>query len=247
MDRGFCSADNINLMYKNHVKFLMSASNSFSYARKFIKEVGAEKDRYEHYNGNFGVYAFTQTVWWDYEQKRPYKGDVLKGALRMYIHLYYTPEKYADDAVKFNQKLDRLKTESLSGHRFADHERLYKKYFIINENPVRGISLSYKQDVINAARERYGFFVLVSNEVMNPVEALHLYPLRDIVEKAFGDLKDRLNCRRSLLSYKTALCGKLFVEFVALIYLSYIKKMMEDNGLFGKYTMKGLLDELDLI
>lgn len=247
MDRGFCSADNINLMYKGHVKFLMSASSSLSYAKDFIKEVGTEKDSYEHYNGNFGVYAFTQTVWWDYEQKRPYKGDVLKGARRMYIHLYYNPEKYADDAVKFNQKLDRLKAEILSGHRVADHERLYKKYFIIIETPVRGISLSYKQDAINAARERYGFFVLVSNEVKDPAEALRLYRLRDVVEKAFGDLKDRLNCRRSLVSSETALRGKLFVEFVALIYLSYIKKMMEDKGLFSKYTMNELLDELDLI
>lgn len=247
MDRGFCSADNINLMYKDHVKFLMSASSSLSYAKDFIKEVGNEKDSYEHYNGNFGVYTFTQTVWWDYEQKRPYKGDVLKGARRMYIHLYYNPEKYADDAVKFNQKLDRLKAEILSGHRVADHERLYKKYFIINETPVRGISLAYKQDAINSARERYGFFVLISNEVKDPAEALRLYRLRDVVEKAFGDLKDRLNCRRSLVSSESSLRGKLFVEFVALIYLSYVKKMMEDKGLFSKYTMPELFDELELI
>ena len=41
--------------------------------------------------------------------------------------------------------------------------------------------------------------------------------------------------------------GKLFVEFVALIYLSYINKKMEDGHLYSRYTMHELLDELDVI
>ena len=41
--------------------------------------------------------------------------------------------------------------------------------------------------------------------------------------------------------------GKLFVEFVALIYLSYINKKMIDGHLYSKYTMHELLDELDVI
>ncbi|MBS3970801.1 MAG: transposase, partial [Clostridia bacterium] len=38
-----------------------------------------------------------------------------------------------------------------------------------------------------------------------------------------------------------------FVEFVALIYLSYIKKQMQVSGLFKKYTIQGVLDKLDVI
>ena len=55
------------------------------------------------------------------------------------------------------------------------------------------------------------------------------------------------NLRRTLTSSESSLEGKLFVEFVALIYLSYIKKKMEETGLFSKYTMHELLDELDVI
>jgi len=46
---------------------------------------------------------------------------------------------------------------------------------------------------------------------------------------------------------KSTLVSKLFVEFVALIYLSYIKKKMQDTGLFENWTLQGLLDELDTI
>ena len=41
--------------------------------------------------------------------------------------------------------------------------------------------------------------------------------------------------------------GKLFIQFVALMYLSYIKKKMDENHLFPNFTMQSLLDELDVI
>ena len=41
--------------------------------------------------------------------------------------------------------------------------------------------------------------------------------------------------------------GKLFIQFVALMYLSYIKKHMDDHDLFKSYTMQTLLDDLYII
>jgi transposase len=49
------------------------------------------------------------------------------------------------------------------------------------------------------------------------------------------------------VSSELSLNGKLFVEFVALIYLSYVKKKMQDAKLFDKWTLQSLLDELDVI
>ena len=50
-----------------------------------------------------------------------------------------------------------------------------------------------------------------------------------------------------LASSEQSLDGKLFVEFVALIYLHYIKKQMQMSDLFKKYTIQGALDKLDVI
>ena len=49
------------------------------------------------------------------------------------------------------------------------------------------------------------------------------------------------------VSSELSLNGKLLVEFVALIYLSYVKNKMQNAGLFEKWTLQGLLDELDVI
>ncbi|SMP43703.1 hypothetical protein SAMN06296020_10286 [Anoxynatronum buryatiense] len=44
-----------------------------------------------------------------------------------------------------------------------------------------------------------------------------------------------------------SLDGKIFVELIALTYLSHVKMKMQDAGLFTKWTLQGLLDELDAI
>ena len=247
MDRGYYSAENINALFKKHLKFLCGTSSALSFAKDFIREIGSRKDHYEYYNSNLELYVFTKTIAWDYEQERPYKGDVVKEERRMYLHLYFNPDKFSDDGKAFNRRLDTLKNELLSGHRVPEHEKDYRKYFEIKETPKKGISLTVKQDAVDAAHERYGFFVLISNEVKDPVTALSLYRMRDVVEKAFWNVKERLNLRRTMTSSESSLEGKLFVEFVALIYLSYIQKKMEEKGLFATYTLHELLDELDVI
>ena len=87
----------------------------------------------------------------------------------------------------------------------------------------------------------------MSNETMDAMTALEVYRNKDVVEKAFGNLKDRLNMRRTLVSSQQSLTGKMFTEFIALIYLSYIKKQMQEKNLFKTYTMQGLLDKVDVI
>ena len=232
MDRGYYSVDNINALYKEHRKFLCSTSAALKFAKDSIREIGTEKDRYEHYNSNLELYVFSRTIAWDYEQERPYKGDTIHEERHMYLHLYFNPDKFSDDSKALNRKLDALKAELLSGRRVPEHEKDYRKYFEVKETPKRGISLSYKQEAMDSVRERYGFFVLISNEVKDPVIARSLYKMCDVIEKAFWNIKERLNLRRTLISSESSLEGKLFVEFVALIYLSYIKKRWRRQDYF---------------
>jgi transposase len=140
-----------------------------------------------------------------------------------------------------------LRKELISGNRLSEHEAQYKKFFETKTTPKRGAQVTVKEDAIAKAKRYFGFFVFLSNEKMDSVTALEIYRNKDVVEKAFGNLKERLNMRRTLVSSEQSLDGKLFVEFVALIYLSYIKKKMQDKDLFKKYTLQGVLDKLDVI
>jgi transposase len=68
--------------------------------------------------------------------------------------------------------------------------------------------------------------ILKPREVKDPVKALNIYRNKDLVEKAFGNFKKRLSLKRLLISSEQSLDGKMFVAFILLIYLSYIKNMM---------------------
>lgn len=246
-DRGFYIVDNVNGLYQNHIKFLISASTSLSFVKKTIEIVKDTMCDWSNYNDKYDLYTYTQTMEWDYTQVRPYKGDTLKGSRRMYLHLYYNADKAVEDGRKFNLRMTTLSEELLSGNRKAEHEKDYGKYFEVKQTPVRGIRVKAKQTAMDHAKGRFGYFVLLSNEIKSPEMALEVYRNKDVVEKAFGNIKERLNCKRMLVSSDASLEGKLFVEFIALIYLSYIKKRMGDKNLFKRYTLQGLLGEVDMI
>lgn len=145
-------------------------------------------------------------------------------------------------------KYGKNKEEELrSGHRNPEHEKAYARYFELHETPARGLKISYKEDAIRQAERDYGYFVLMTNGIKDPVEALRTYRLRDLIEKSLGNLKERLDMRRMSVSSEENFEGKLFVQFIALKLMSYIKKKMDDHHLYKNYTMQQLIDTLDII
>jgi len=149
-DRGFYSAGNVNSLYKEHIKFLMAARTSLTFVKEVIEREGIKMRNWDHYCDKYDLYTYSETIAWNYSQKRPYKGDTVEEPRRMYLHLYYHPEKAVEDERDFNRHILCLKDELMTG-------------------------------------------------------------------------------KRLLVSSNAALEGKLFVEFIALIYLSYIKKHMQDK------------------
>ncbi len=247
MDRGFYSEENINGLYQNHLKFLMATKVSLKFVQEELDKVRDSIRTRTNYHSTYQLYSHTSIIEWNYTQERPYKGDVVKDKRRMYLHIYFSGEKALEHENRFNAMLDMLETELVSGKRNPEHEKQYTKYFEINTTPIRGIKVTPKLETIKKAEKDYGFFALISNEVKDPIKALETYRNKDVVEKAFGNLKERLNLRRTAVSSESSLKGKLFVQFVALIYLSYIKKRMSEKGLYQNHTMQELLDELDVI
>jgi transposase len=247
MDRGFYSEANINDLYHHHLKFLIAAKKSLRFVTNELDRVRDSIRTWTNYHQKHDLYAVTAKTDWDYSRERPYKCDILKEKRRMYMHIYFNSERALEDEKNFNALLCRLQEELENGTTFPEHDRLYTKYFDVTTTPVRGTKVTAKEDALTEARKNYGFFVLLSNEVKEAIAALEIYRNKDLVEKAFGNLKERLNFNRTAVSSDQSLDGKLFVEFIALIFLSYLKKKMQDGNLFKKYTMHELLDEMDII
>lgn len=247
MDRGFYSAKNINALYKGHHKFVIGARISLKFIQEQLKTERADFDKRENYNSETGLFIMSQTMDWPYEEKKLRSGLTVRENRRMYVHIYYNDQLSTDEKIRFNKTLDKLETELRTGKREEGHETSYAKYFVVTDTPKRGVRIKPKQEAIDAARKNFGFFVLMSNGVKDPVEALGIYRSKDLIEKAFEDLKDRLNMRRTSVSSEENMEGKLFLQFIGLIFLLYVKQAMDKAGLFKNYTMQELFDELDVI
>lgn len=247
MDRGFYSEENINALFKDHLKFLIAGKMSLNFMRSNLEGIYDSFRSFEYYNETYELYCRTVETQWQYTHYRPYKKETLKEPRRIYVHYYYNIDKAAEEEKAFDRNLMALRRELESGKRIPEHENQYKKYFDVKTTPKRGTKATVKEEAVLQAKKYFGFFALLTNETMDAVTALEIYRNKDLVEKAFGNLKERLNLRRTLVSSEQSLEGKLFVEFVALIYLSYIKKQMQVSDLFKNYTIQGVLDKLDVI
>ncbi len=247
LDRGFFSAANINDLYRHHMKFLMAAKMSLKLVQTHLDAVRDTMRSWTHYSQDYQLYAYSLQVPWNYTQDRPYKRDTIKAKRRMYLHLFFSPDRALEDEKAFNNRLASLQVELESGQRQPDHEKQYAKYFEVKTTPVRGTKVIAKEAVLAEAKRNYGYFTLVSNEIKDPIKALEIYRNKDLVEKAFDNLKERLNMRRMAVSSEQSLDGKLFVQFIALIYLSYITRRMQEKNLFKNHTMQEVLDEFDII
>ncbi len=247
LDRGFFSAANINNLYKHHMKFLIGAKLSLKLVKTHLDKVRDEMRNWPYYSQDYQLYAYSLPINWDYIQERPYKKDTIQEKRRMYLHIYFSPERALEDETAFNNRMAELQKELENGQRNPDHEKLYAKFFDIKTTPVRGAKVSAKEEAMAEAKRNYGYFALVSNETKDAIEALEIYRNKDLVEKSFGNLKERLNLRRLAVSSEKSLDGKLFVQFIALIFLSCITRKMQEKKLFKKFTMQELLDELDVI
>ncbi len=247
LDRGFYSEQNINDLMKHHHKFLIGAKTSLKIVKKHLDALRDDFVTRTNYNSELHLYVQTFTEEWDYTEEKPRLQTTVTDKRRVYIHIYFNDQHCTDDRDRFNHLLDTCEDELRSGKKKPEHEAIYQKYFVVKETPVRGVSITYNEDAIRKTERDYGYFVLMSNGIKDPAEALKIYRLRDLIEKSFGNLKDRLAMRRMSVSSEENFEGKLFVQFVALELLSYVKKQMDDHGLYKNYTLQKLLDTLDII
>ena len=240
--RGFWSAANVNAMMREHFKFLMGMPTSLRLFRDAVDAHAGELRGWGNYDPATGLYGMRVAHGWDYEERRPRRGDVVRARRRSYVYLFFDASRAAEAERELAALLRACASELAAGNRVEAHERYYDEYFEV----VRGRPVG-RDGAIAAATARAGYFALFSNEVMGPFEALAVYHDKDAIEKRFGDVKGLLDFRTPRVSAEGTLAGKLLVVFVALVLTAWLRRRMHESGLDGDYTLEGLLDEAGAI
>jgi transposase len=214
LDRGFFSADNLRIMAKAGTRFIISVPNSTLFAKELI-------DKYRDQIINHSEYRLGKNL--------PYAKSVIceDFDIRFKAHIYYNPVKAAAEEEILFDEIEQYE-HALSGMTEPpDRSLRYDRYFKINRKKDGGFGFIRDNEKINAIISRLGFFVIVETDFeASSLEILMTYRQRDIVEKAFDDLKNELDMKRLHCHNDETMEGKIFVAFFALILRSCIQNKL---------------------
>lgn len=238
MDKGFYSKKNVDDLFTSKNKFLMPVPLSNKWLQEAIDSI------YEVIHGPEGYRKIDDETL--YVDSRLYSWG--KENHRCYLHLYYNASARAKAVDQFNEELIEYKRELESRQPEKDHQEAYDTFFVLKETPKRGLKVSYNHQAVSQYINRYsGFQALLTNSIKDPIEALQIYRDKDIVEKSFDDLKNQLDMKRLRMHSSAAVDGRLFVQFIALIYMSALRKEMRKTSLLERYTVRELLQEMETL
>lgn len=239
LDRGFYSSTNIDELYAKRYKFTIAVPIGRNWIEEYLDKHHpniASPQNYLITGEDEALYATTELHKWG------------KKNHRAYLHIYYNAEHAAEEFDSFTRKLIGYRDEVLAGKRIQEHEELYQRYLIIKETPKRGFRVFFNDEAIQKYRKQYcGFFCIMSNEIKSAKEALELYRNKDVVEKSFDDLKNHLDMKRLRVHTSAAMDCRLFLQFIALIYISYIRNTLRADKKLKHLTAREVLEELETI
>jgi transposase len=248
MDRGFYSTSNINALFKGHYKFLISVKANVGFVSEAVREAKERIHDFRHYDDEHEVYFYSVASKWPYVEKDRHKKTVKEEERRIYIHVFYNGTRAEAEKQRFAKSLTETKAAILEGRDLTSVQKdIRDSYFIVKTTPKRGACVEYRETEIKRHMDDLGYFVLLSNDVKDSRIAIETYRRKDMVEKAFDNLKERLEMRRTTVHSDETLQGRFFLQFLALIFVSYLHKHMHDKGLYRNYTMQSLMDSLDVI
>ena len=245
LDRGFYSKENVDNLYKNHHKFLIAGRSNTDIYKNFISDISERITEFANYSIEHDLYCTTKETRWNYEyEDRQGKKQTKKKII--YLHGYFDSARAEREKNSFLKKL-KLAQEAFNLGNHTDKEKsLIKRFFIVTDCENCTLK-NHNQEAIEAHLKTFGFFMLLSNNIKGATEALSVYRNKDVAEKAFFNIKNRLDMKRTKVSLEESLEGKLFLQFIALIYISYIHQTISSHDLYKNYSMASLLDEIDVI
>ena len=235
-DNGYYSEHNLAALFLAHFDFVTLAKTS-------IKWVKAELD--SHLDGFDSVssacpfdtvtHGITLTLMRDFVKVRKYagkksglqKGDEEIFRRRVYLHLYYNPDKRTEENVCFDNDMIELR-KSIEGGVDVDGlpksaQDKAKKYLIIKRWGNK-THVSFNEAACRKAKKYHGFFALVSNCEKDPFNCLRKYRKRETIESFFEAFKQRADGTRARVWDTDTLRGRMFVQFVSLCYYEYLSE-----------------------
>ena len=235
-DNGYYSEHNLTELFLAHFDFVTLVQTG-------IKWVKAEIDR------NYGsfcsvtsacpfdaqTHGITIMLMREFTKVRKYassksgaqKGDKEKFRRRVYLHIYFSLKRKADDDVSFDNDLIWLRKTIEEGAvltELSDGAQDRVKKYLTVRNYGASAYVTFNEAACDEAKKYHGYFVLVSNCEKEPFECLRKYRKRELIESFFESMKQHADATRIRVWDTDTLRGRMFVQFISLCYHEYLSE-----------------------
>ena len=242
MDRGFFSTDNILSIIdgSQRITFLQPLSFSLKKAKELVRQHGKQLKSVEttfKYNEEILHHAASSF----HIKEHEFIAHIFFNEKMELEHRHRFLSALSDMEPRFRKQKIDTRSEAL---KIIDSEIPEKtRSFFRWSTKLKKIVKDEKK--INDHLVKFGYFIIITNgQNLDKFTILDYYRDKDKVEKIFDAVKNEMdgNRLRSHSAYNTD--GRLFIKFIALIIYMHITKVMRENKLFGKYSIRELLKEL---
>ena len=244
-DNGYYSHDNMMEFALRNMKFLTLVDPDVTWVRE---TVDALRETLENMSSTCpfdpSVCGATTTRRHEFSRVRQRSrdgkasGEKETFSRRLYVHVFSSPDNGAKKEIAFRKDLLELKAQVESGvTEFTKSAQRKIDKYLTSSKAGRGgqLKIGFNDNAIAQAKKYFGYFALVSNQVMDTFTALEDYRLREKIEELFADQKGGLDGARPRTWYPDNLRGRQFVQFVALGYHCFLtKKIKEVQARLGK-------------
>ena len=255
-DNGFYSQDNMTHFAREHTKFLMLANSTDKWVRS---EIDAAREELGHFRNvcpfdvdvsgvmrrrQHGFSIVRKRTRGNFEA-----GETESFTRRLYVHVFHKPEAAPIQERRLRESLFSLKKDLEDGvEEFRPAAQKQIDSYLTVKRTAKGVKVDFKMDEIEEAKRYWGYFVLVSNEIKEPFDALKAYRSREKIEELFATYKDSFDGRKPRTWYPENLYGRQFAQFVGLGYHCFLAKRILDvkKALSEKETEGKTKEELSL-
>lgn len=236
MDKGFYSKKNVEDLLKNNMKFTIAVPFSCEFAKDHVERVRDYITDHKYFIKINGQNIFCVSYPIKFEQNKDF-----------YVHVYYNAYSAVSEYESFLNKLHQWENE-LKSKPLEKNKNHYKTYFFVKKTSKKVTRITYNQKAIDTYKKNTaGYLVLLSNDIKDPSAALQVYRNKDVVEKTFDNLKNSIDSKRLRVHLDESMKGRLFIQFISLILISYIQKTAKEKDIFKFiHSTSSLLDELKL-
>ena len=277
MDRGFSSIDNLNGMFKNGYTFLQAVKVNAKWIYEVIDASESQRFSPDSklVVGDRTYYASTSVCRWvrarKAAKKDPGKDEILihicSGSARdkytsgepdievvaqypCRIHVLFCQDLVGSQHDRF---MDRLKVERdrLAADESAIVQKEFEKYIkVYRAKYARHRAVEYDTDAIAKHKNKYaGYICFLTNDktIEKAIDALTEYSTRDYIEKDFDEMKNNLDMRRIRVWSDERMRARLFIQFIAEIYMREIRVCMRNSETCKKLTRKQVASNVKTI